>query len=167
MTTTKQHPPTVNADEAPLYEFVFEKGIGRDNHFPELHALPGNAYTTLRVVFCANESEARLAARSLFGAEKAEHAMRMGLEHDGLPPAAMQQQLDDLAEQYSKQNGESWAPRPIDEIPLNTFARLLSLANESHWERRKRTHHLHLAVAQTRGIDVESALQRVVMIETS
>ena len=130
--TTTQQTNTETADELEAtYTFTFQKRIDRER-LPELAGFPENAYANVRVEFKGTEQQALDAAHTLHGEDKAAEAVRMGLEFDRLSPEVLDSAIQTMAEQHSKTTGETWAALPNAEIPLNVFADLLHMANDSY-----------------------------------
>ena len=158
--TTAQQTNTETTDELEAtYTFTFQKRIDHER-LPELTGFPEKAYANLRVEFKGTEQQALDAAHTLYGKDKAAEAIRMGLEFDRLPPELLDSAIQTMAEKYSETTGETWEALPDAEIPLNVFADLLQMANDSYWSHYEKSFQLDVDVAKERNIDVTLAMRR-------
>ncbi len=143
-----------------VYEFKFHHRIRREQ-LTELESFPDHAYTNIVVEFTGTEDQAMHAARRLYGDEEATEAVRMALTYNQLPPETMYDEgLPALAELHSEQTSEAWEPLPAQEIPMQTFAKLLEIANDSYWENHEKYFQITPATLRQLGINIEAALRR-------
>ena len=159
MTTAQQINTETTGELEATYTFTFQKHIDRAR-LPELAGFPEKAYANVRVEFEGTEQQALDAARTLYSADKAAEAVRMGLEFDRLPPEVLNSAIQAMAAQHSKATGETWEARPDSEIPLNVFADLLQMANDSYWSKYEKSFELNVDVANERNIDITLAMRR-------